>query len=306
MTWPDCSPPRKAAFPAQRLEDVAVADRRRDDSDSVLRHEPMEAEVRHHRHRDDVDAEGEREDGEDLVAVDDLAALVDREHAVAVAVEGDAEVESLAATGVASAPRSVAPQPTLMFEPSGSTPIACTSAPEPLERRRRERRERAVRAVDADAQAGQVGAEALDDVREVALADAVDAARPTRRRPLGVEERLDRLLLARRRACRRDREELDAVVLRRVVRRGDDGAELVGEERDGWGRKHAAEDGSRRRPRRCRARAPARARARSRACRVRRGRDRRRPTSVAAFPSRSTSSGVRSSPTTPRTPSVPK
>ena len=37
----------------------------------------------------------EREDREDLVAVDDLAALVDREHAVAVAVERDAEVECL-------------------------------------------------------------------------------------------------------------------------------------------------------------------------------------------------------------------
>ncbi len=55
----------------------------------------MEAEVRHDGHRDEVDAEVQREHGEDLVAVDRLAALVDGEHAVAVAVERDSEVESL-------------------------------------------------------------------------------------------------------------------------------------------------------------------------------------------------------------------
>ena len=130
MTWPDCSPPRSPPSRAQRLEHVAVADRSRDDPDPVLGHEPVEAEVRHHRDRDDVDAEREREDREDLVAVDRLAALVDREHAVAVAVERDPEVEPVARQRpVAGRARSVAPQPTLMFEPSGSTPIACTSAP---------------------------------------------------------------------------------------------------------------------------------------------------------------------------------
>ena len=44
-----------------------------------------------------VDAQVEREDRDDLVAVDRLAALVDGEHAVAVAVEGDAEVEAAGA-----------------------------------------------------------------------------------------------------------------------------------------------------------------------------------------------------------------
>ena len=42
-----------------------------------------------------VDAQMEREHGDDLIPVDRLAALVDGEHAVAVAVEGDPEVESL-------------------------------------------------------------------------------------------------------------------------------------------------------------------------------------------------------------------
>ena len=41
-----------------------------------------------------VDAQVEREDREDLVAVDRVSLAVDREHAVAVAVEGDPEVEA--------------------------------------------------------------------------------------------------------------------------------------------------------------------------------------------------------------------
>ena len=86
----------QATFGAQRLEDVAVAHRSRHDPDAVLLHEAVEAEVRHHRHRDDVDAEREREDREDLVAVDDLACSVHCQHAVAVAVERDAEIEALA------------------------------------------------------------------------------------------------------------------------------------------------------------------------------------------------------------------
>ena len=57
-------------------------------------HQLVEAEVRHHRDRDEVDVEVEREDRDDLVAVDQLAVLVDREHAVAVAVERDPEVEA--------------------------------------------------------------------------------------------------------------------------------------------------------------------------------------------------------------------
>ena len=100
----------------ERLEHVAVADVRHDDLDPVLAHQLVEAEVRHHRHRDEVDAQVEREDGEDLVAVDRVPFPIDCEHAVAVAVEGDSEVE--AAVGhrrACSSERSVAPQPTLMF-----------------------------------------------------------------------------------------------------------------------------------------------------------------------------------------------
>ena len=101
-------------------------------------------------------------------------------------------------------------------------------------------------------------------------------------------------------------EELDAVVLGRVVRRGDDDAEVEREQRDGGRRQHAAED------------AVAAGRddaacerlleldARMRACRGRRTPSPRLSRATPRAPSRSTSSGVRNSPTTPRTPSVPK
>ena len=66
----------------------------------MLGHEAVEAEVRHHRDGDDVDAERQREHGEDLVAVERLAALVDGEHPIAVPVEGHPEVEALACNGL--------------------------------------------------------------------------------------------------------------------------------------------------------------------------------------------------------------
>ena len=113
----------------QRLEHVAVADVRDDDLDPVVAHQLVEAEVRHHRHRDEVDAQVEREDGEDLVAVDRLPVSIDREHAVAVAVEGDSEVEAAVSHRALEQARSVAPQPTLMFSPSGSAATIVTSAP---------------------------------------------------------------------------------------------------------------------------------------------------------------------------------
>ena len=170
------------ALARESLGHVAIADRCGDDPHAVLRHEAMEAEVRHHRHGDDVDAEREREDREDLVAVDDLAALVDREHAVAVSVERDSQVEATRARRApASAARSVAPQPTLMFVPSGSVPIDVHLGAERGERLRRELREGAVRAVEADPEAGEVRAAPRDDAREVRVAaffELVDGSAP--------------------------------------------------------------------------------------------------------------------------------
>ena len=101
-------------------------------------------------------------------------------------------------------------------------------------------------------------------------------------------------------------EELDAVVLGRVVRGGDDGAEVEREQRHG--RESAARRrGSRSRRRRPPRRRPPRARAPSRACPGRR-RHGHRPDQSADGAARAARPDprVRSSPTTPRTPSVPK
>ena len=81
------------ALALERLQDVAVADVGGVHADVVLAHQRVEAEVRHHGDRHLVDLLVEREDRDDLVAVDRLAPFVDREHAVAVAVERDPEVE---------------------------------------------------------------------------------------------------------------------------------------------------------------------------------------------------------------------
>src|SRR5271154_3150337 len=83
----------ESALAPQRLEHVAVTDVGRDDANAVLLHQAVEAEVRHYRHRDRLDAKREREDRDDLVAVDRRARLVDSEHPVAVSVERDAEIE---------------------------------------------------------------------------------------------------------------------------------------------------------------------------------------------------------------------
>ena len=81
-------------------EHVAVADIGHDGLDAELAHRAVEAEVRHRRHDDLVarelpgDLQVAREQGDDLVAVDDRPVRVDGEHAVGVAVERDPEVEA--------------------------------------------------------------------------------------------------------------------------------------------------------------------------------------------------------------------
>ena len=81
-----------------RLEDVAVADLGLADADPGGLHRADEAEVAHHGRHDGVldqhalVAQREREHGEDLVAVDDVALVVDGQAPVGVAVEAEAGV----------------------------------------------------------------------------------------------------------------------------------------------------------------------------------------------------------------------
>ena len=98
---PDCSPPSVRAHRLHLLEHVAVADLGLDHRDATLAHRHLEAEVRHHGRDDGVRREAtvlghpHRADRHDLVAVDLVAVLVDGQHAVGIAVVGDAEVETL-------------------------------------------------------------------------------------------------------------------------------------------------------------------------------------------------------------------
>jgi hypothetical protein len=77
---------------AQLLEHVAVADPGDGTSMPAVPHGLLEAVVGHDGDRDPVDLEMGGRERYQLVAVDDGAGAVDREHAVAVAVEGEAEV----------------------------------------------------------------------------------------------------------------------------------------------------------------------------------------------------------------------
>ena len=175
-----------------------------------------------------------------------------------------------------------------------------------LEGLRREPGVRAVRAVDADPQAREVGAEALEDVLEVASSVATSRARSIRR--LGaarVEQRLDLLLLRVGRACPPPSKNLTPLY---------SGGLCDAEMTTPRSSASSATAGVGRTPPRT-AVPPAETIPRANAssssgpeARVSRPTKTRPPPaqSVAARPSRSTSSGVRSSPTTPRTPSVPK
>ena len=118
-----------------RLEHVAVADLGLAHPDAGGAHGLHEAEVAHHGRDDGVLGEPallvqrEREDREELVAVDDVALGVDRQAAVGVAVEREADVGAVLEDGRLQRLRWVEPQFSLMLRPSGSAWIALTSAP---------------------------------------------------------------------------------------------------------------------------------------------------------------------------------
>ena len=85
----------------ERFEHVPVADRCLDDVDALTLHRPPEAEVGHHRddhrvvHQMALLAQLQRGEGDQPVAVDHVAEVVDRDDAVAVAVERETEMGAL-------------------------------------------------------------------------------------------------------------------------------------------------------------------------------------------------------------------
>ena len=100
MMWPGLLAAERPAAPGElvstsRSPTAVVAT-----SIPAARHRLVEAVVGHDRHSDAVArqpagvAQVQRCERDQLVAVDDRALAVDREHAVAVAVEGEADVEA--------------------------------------------------------------------------------------------------------------------------------------------------------------------------------------------------------------------
>jgi hypothetical protein len=111
------------------------------------------------------------------------------------------------------------------------------------ERLRRDPRVRAVRAVDDDAQPVELAAEALEHVLQVALRGDAHAVDRAAARAVGGEQRFDLLLGGVHELLPVTVEELDAVVLGRVVRGGDHDAEVEREQRNGRSGEHTCQHG---------------------------------------------------------------
>ena len=130
-----------------------------------------------------------------------------------------------------------------MFVPSGSLPIASTSAPSGSKASGRSRSTRRSHSRRRFANRTGRSREALEHVLEIAVdgdADVVDLAAAGCGR---VEQRLD-LFFGVGELAPVAVEELDAVVLRRVVRRRDDDAEVEPEQRDRRRRHDACQHGA--------------------------------------------------------------
>ena len=154
--WPDCSPPSDRAALQHLLHHVLVADRRAHQIDAERLQRQLEADVAHHGRDDRVAlqpalalqlAAAHQQHG---VAVDDPAALVDEDRAIAVAVERHAHRAAARHDGLAPAARDASIRSRrLMLRPSGRSPITIVSKPRLSNSSRRHRRRRAVGAVDA-------------------------------------------------------------------------------------------------------------------------------------------------------------
>ena len=119
-----------------------------------------------------------------------------------------------------------------MLTPSGRAWIRSTSAAEALGQQRRDRRGRAVRAVDQHATPAAARPEALDEPVHVGLRRArehvgLPHARAGRQRVVGVDQVRDAVLLGVVQLEAVGAEELDPVVLERVVRRREHRAAVV-------------------------------------------------------------------------------
>ena len=243
----------EAAGP-HRLEDVAVTDRGLLDPHARGGHRLVQAEVAHHRGDEGVLcqppllAQRDGQQAEDLVAVDDLAGVVDREAAVGVAVDGEAGVGPVLEHGLPQRGQVGRAAAGVDVEPVGAVPDRDDPRAGGGQRLRAGLVRSTVGAVEHHGEAVEAHVEGVDEV-----SDVVGDRRGVRRHPAhvragrqghrGVHGRLDVLLHRVVELVPPAAEQLDAVVGHRVVACGDHhtevGCQVVGEVGDARGRHHA-------------------------------------------------------------------
>ena len=251
---------REAAL-AHLLHHVLVADRRADQLDAERLERELEADVAHHGRDDRVTAQPPfplqlaAAHQQHRIAVDDVAAVIDENRAVAVAVEGDAH-------GAAARHHRLG-QLLGMGRTAGEVDVAAVGPvadhdrleAEAVEQLRRDGRGRAVGAVDDDRERAGLGR--LGKHRPQVIEVGVDQVGARHRAGLaGVrvprrvgDDRLDLALDRLGELLALAGEHLDAVVLVGIVRRGDHDAGVVGpgaREEGDRGRRHHAGAGHRR------------------------------------------------------------
>src|SRR6185437_4476710 len=246
------------ALRAHLLDHVTVADRRAHEAQALRGEMPLETEIRDHG-RDDarilqaaVFLPALGDDGEQLVAVDDMPALVDDEHAVGVAVERNADVGAhlahLARQRVEIGRAAVLVDVEAVRIDADRNDLGA----ELPQRAWRDLVGGAVGAIDDDTQIFESDAarqRALGEF-DVTVLHAVDAAGAAEvlaagqlLAEIGIEQRLDLQLHLVAELVAVRPEDLDAVVVERIVRGGDHDAEVgahrVREHGDA-GRRHRA------------------------------------------------------------------
>ncbi len=148
-----------AALFAEGLDDVAVADRGGEDLDAGAAHGFVQAEVAHHGAGHPVAAEFsllvERQggEGENAVAGNWRAGGVGENHAVGIAVEGDAEVGAVLADQIAGGLRVKRPAPVVDVDAVRLAAVLDDFRAEFLENERGDEIGRAMAAIDDDFQA---------------------------------------------------------------------------------------------------------------------------------------------------------
>ena len=238
------------------LVHVAVADLGLDDVDAAGAQGLVQSEIGHDRRDHDVALESPAAlqvtggDGERVVAVADLALVVDGHETVAVAVEREADLRAHRAELPLERLRVQRARRGIDVGAGGPAADAHDVRAEAAEHPGRHAKRRAVCAVDRDRHAAEVDGEAAAQIVDVVTLGAIvrhvaaDAGPARPRRVVGaLEPGLDLVLPGVGKLRALGREELDPVVGERIVGGGEHdaavGVEATGDQRDSGRRQHA-------------------------------------------------------------------